>query len=769
MKEKFDIEGLQCPTCAHRLQKKLLKLNGIHDATVNMASETIIIDYDEKVIDKKTIAQEIENLGYQLILPNLTNNYFGGCTSNKPKIEYYGRLTTISVILFIPLLVIGLGQNFILGFTNFIESRNLVSNNLLLQFILSTAILIVGLPILKNGFLMLFRLHANTDSLIALGATMSYIYSCIIGYRMLFIFDDYPSLLYFAASSAMIVFRILGYYIEKRISVRNKVNIMPFLKLVPDSVNVIKLRDPEEEPAEEVKTKFANPLINGNEYLKKEDILNLHIDDVMAVISGDRVAADGEIIRGTALINETIYSGSAGLKRVTSGDKILAGTLVSEGELCIRVNKIGKDTFLNSLITMLQEGENSKADINNFTDKVSSVTIRVILILAFVSSVLWYIAGEDFSFAISIFLSVLIIGCPVATGIAVPLSSLFAVKYGSKKGIIIRKINSIEVIRKSTAFVFNQTGTLTKGVPKVTDVILTGNYSRDRLLFFAASAESISLHPVATAIVAEAARLNIEMKAPEPFRYIQGEGIEANIDDTRVDIGNYKLMKLLRINEEEIDRAIHVYKRLTQDGKSAVFVVIENKIEGIIAMIDEIRPKAKDVIDFINSKDKETVLLTGDHWHTASLLSEKIDIHKTFAEVPVANRARTIRKIQYEDNIVVMVGDGINDAQAIVQADSGIVIGTPDTIAADVADVIIINNDLRLLQTLIKLADKTVRNIKENIFFIFIYNLFMLPIAMGFLYLLGTNIILDPILASAVMFLGVITVLINSFRLNYFK
>ena len=522
MKEKFDIEGMLCPTCAHRLQKKLLKLNGIKDVSVNMASETIIIDYDDNIISQKFIEEEVDKLGYKLIVPKFHNNYLGK-NRFRPKIEYFGKLTIISIILFIPLLIIGFSQNFVTEYSLFIESRNLVNNNLLLQFILSTAILIVGFPILKNGIMMLFRLHANTDSLISLGALTSYVYSCIISIQILFDNNGTLPLLYFAASSAMIVVRIFGYYIEKRISLKNKVNIQPLLKLIPDSYNkVISVAD----TALIKESKNRSLLLSDNEDIENNDILNLNIGDIIILKKGDRSVADGEVVRGTALINETFYSGSEGLKRVTGGDKVLAGTLVSDGEILIKILKVGKETFLNSLISMLQEGENSKPDINYLTDRISSITIRVILCLAFICSLIWFITGEEFSFAISIFLSILIIGCPVATGIAVPLSALFAVKYCAKKGVIIRKINAIEVIRKSTSFVFNQTGTLTKGLPKVTDVIVCGTFSKERLLSLASSAESISSHPVAIAIVNEALKMNLEIKKPEPFRYIHGEGIE---------------------------------------------------------------------------------------------------------------------------------------------------------------------------------------------------------------------------------------------------
>ena len=395
--------------------------------------------------------------------------------------------------------------------------------------------------------------------------------------------------------------------------------------------------------------------------------------------------------------------------------------------------------------------------------------VPVIIILALLSGVFWYIMGYDFDFSLGIFLSVLIVGCPVAMGIAVPLSSLFAVRNAAKKGIVVRRINSFDVIRKSNSFVFNQTGTLTKGKLSITDIIITGDLPKERLMFFAASAESVSSHPIGLAITSEALNYNIETKIPEPFRQIIGEGIEAIVDDVRVDIGNYKLMELLRISDEEINKYIPIYKKLASEGKTTVFVVIENKIEGIIAMTDEIRPNAAVMVEMLENKGKKTALLTGDNWSTAKAIAEKINIDKIYAEITATSRASIIRKIQYENNIVIMIGDGINDAKAIIQADSGIVIGTPDTIAADISDIIILSNDLRMVDTIVRLSDKTIRNIKENLFFIIIYNLFMLPIAMGLLVLLGINLTLDPIIASGIMLISIFTVLINSLRLNYFK
>lgn len=750
-KFKFDIEGMNCPSCSFRLQKHLKKLDGIKNASANLASGSLSVEYDTDKISLKAIEDEVQSMGYKLFsdTPNIDLKHF-----YERKMKYQelkqrseGKRLIATVIFFIPLLIAGLSP--FLHYTLPAPLGYILypGHFALFQLFFTIPIFILGWSFFQNGWKQLFILHPNINSLVALSATTALCYSFYSSYMLIWnngILSNYP--LYYLPASAIIVMIMLGRYLENRITAKSEQTMRQLFAILPTSA--IKVENDKEE---EVKTMS---LIPGN---------------CVRIPPGSRIPVDGIVKNGMSMVDESVFTGNNTPLLRTKDDKVLAGMLNQEGYLTVEVSKNGADTFLAEIIRLIEEGENSLPSIGRLADITSSWAIRVILAIAFIAAGLWIIFTHDYQFAFNVFISVLMIACPVAIGLAIPISVLFATRKASSRAIMIRHISSFEILRKSATYVFNLTGTITKGTPTVTDIIVHSDLSTDELLHLAASAESQTNHPVAQAIINEARKKNLSIIPPDPVRELPGQGIEAVIDDIRIDIGNRKLMELINIDVKILEPMAQICRDLSTQGKSAVMIAVDGKLEGIIAVIDKPRAEAREVIKEISDKGNKIVLLTGDHWNTARHIAHEVGINEVHAEIQPANRSRFIRKLQHEGQLVIMIGDGLNDAGALAQADTGIAIGSPNDIAADAADIVLLNKDLHLLLEVQKLADKTVRNMKENLFFAFLYNILMIPIAAGIFYLFGIHFFMDPLLAVIAMFLGSISVLLNGFRITWFS
>lgn len=750
-KFKYDIEGMHCPSCSFRLQKHLNKLDGIKNASVNLASGSLSIEYDTEKISLKAIEKEVQSMGYKLFpdMPTIDLKHF-----YERKMKYQqlkqrseGKRLIATIILFIPLLIVGLSPSLHYPLPTPLDFTTYPDHFALFQLLFTIPICILGWRFFQNGWKQLFILHPNINSLVALSATTAFCYSLYSSYYLVWyngFFSNYP--LYYLPAAAIIVMIMLGRYLENKIMAQSEQTIRQLLSILPI---------------------YATRYNNSKE--EKVKITSLNTGDYVRVSPGSRIPIDGIVKSGMSMVDESVFTGNHTPLLRTKEDKVLAGMLNLEGYLTVEVSKNGSGTFLAEIIRLIEEGENSRPTLSRLADKTSSWAIRVILAIAFIASGLWAGLANDYHFAFNVFITILMIACPVAIGLAIPISVLFATRKASSHAMIIRHISSFETLLKKATYVFNQTGTLTQGSPTVTDIITHSDLSTDKLLHLAASAESQTNHPIAQAILSEARKQNIAITPPDPVREIPGQGIEAVIDDIRIDIGNRKLMELINIDAETLESMSQICRDLSSQGKSAVMIAIDGKLEGVIAVIDKPRAEAREVIKTIADKGNRVILLTGDHWNTARHIAHEIGINEVHAEIQHANRARFIRKLQHEGELVVMIGDGLYDAKALAQADAGIAIGSPNDIAADAADIILLNKDLYLLLTVQKLATKTVRNMKENLFFAFLYNMLMIPIAAGVLYLFGIHFLMDPLLAVIAMFLGSISVLLNGLRITKYN
>ncbi|MDO5570513.1 MAG: cation-translocating P-type ATPase [Bacteroidales bacterium] len=747
----FDIEGMHCASCAYRLQKQLNHINGVKNATVNLASESAVIDYQPEIVSYQQLSETVAKMGYKLVESTnekwRSHHYMRKRKRRWLKQNLRKTQLIISIIFFVPLLIIGLDSVFSSSISRNIGYVLTPSNYSIIQLILVFPIIFIGWRFIKKGWIKIVGLHPNVDSVVALGATASIVLSLISTYKVIFQFVPTDTFsLYYVIAGALLLFTMLGRYIENQLRFKSDKSIQSLIGTIPE---------------------FG--IIAEHKKKKKVSVFDIKNNDLVYVAAKSYIPVDGIIVDGESKISEEIFSGTTHPYHKNVSDKVLAGMFNITSPIYIKTENSEGQTFINSIIRILEQGEASKPKIGELSDKISAWFVPILLLLSIGAGVVWYFISMDYSLAIRIFIHTLIVASPVALGFAIPISVYYATRKGSELGILIRKSDSLVSIEKSNIVAFNLTGTLTEGEPIVSDVISLGSYSKNELLSIAASAEKHSKYPLGKAIVRKAREEKIDIKEPDISKILTGQGIEAVVDEKRIDIGNYKLMSLININEGELHDALNIVTELNTQGKTSVIIAVDGIIEGVVAVNDEFADGAKSVIDYLRNNDKQSVIITGEHSTTANKLGELLGIERIFADVIASNRARKIRSLQFENKIVVMIGDGINDAGAIAQSNAGIAIGTPENITADIADIILPNRDIKLLKKLFYLSKKSYRNMKENLFFALVYNVLMIPIAAGILYVFGVDYILNPFIALLCMFLSSVSVIINALRLKRIK
>lgn len=751
MKLKFDVEGMHCASCAYRLQKHIRKLDGVNKATVNLASQSLLIDYMPDLIAQKKLIAEAAQLGYALI-PVAQNAETGKVYENrlkrKTQKKQLRRSQLIVAWLFmVPLLVTGLSPllGYRLPYT--IDHISSPANYSVMQMLLCLPIILTGWRFLKNGWSRLLQLQINIDSLVALSATASLVQSFGSTIRILYQGDtpnSHP--LYFVTAGAIIAVIMLGRFIENRLREGVENTMQRLISLLP--VNTERIENEQ-------------PVIVLTSELKE--------DDLIRILPNSYIPVDGTVVSGISKIDESMLTGNRSQVLKSPESRVMAGMQNLEATLIIKATKTGSETILAGIIRLIEEGENSQPAIGRMADKISRWVVHGVLIVACIAAITWFGVKQDYLFSLEVFISVLVIACPVSIGLAIPISAYFSTHRASSLGILVRRTEAFSNILKAETVLFNLSGTITEGHSTVTEIIANNSLDADRLLSLAASAESESKHPIATAIIAKAREKALPIYKPDPVRLIAGEGIEAIVEDERVDIGNYKLMGLINIDTDKLNEAILTCQEFAHQGKTPLLIAVEGELQGIIVVANRLRPEAREVVQQIQQWGKEVVILTGEHASTAQSLARQVAVDYVLGDILPINRARQIRKFQHEGKKVLMVGDGWNDAEALAQADTGVVLGLPDNVPADAADVVLLNNDMRALITLMRLSSKTMSNIRLNIFLAFVFNLLMVPVAAGILHLFGVKFMLNPMIAVVVMFLGFISVLLNALRLRKFR
>jgi Cu+-exporting ATPase len=739
--EVFQIEGMSCAACARTVEKVSKKLDGVENASVNFATEKLTITFDPSKMKIDHLKKDIEKAGYKLVGEE------SAADKEKKKKEEIGALKRrfiISAVFTIPLLVVAMGPMIA-------EKLNVMPPGAIdpmvhprefavLQLLLVLPVMIVGRRYFTVGFKSLFRRSPNMDSLIAIGTSAAFLYSVVSVIKILQ--DNSYYHMYFESAGVILTLITLGKYFENVAKGKTSEAIKKLMGLAPKTANIMK---------------------DGREI--KIPIDEVEVSDILVVKPGEKIPVDGEVIDGITSVDESMLTGESIPVEKSPGSKVVGASINKNGSIKYKATRVGKDTALSQIIKLVEEAQGSKAPIAKLADVIAGYFVPVVLLLGISSAVVWYVSGQSIVFAMTIFISVLVIACPCALGLATPTAIMVGTGKGAEYGVLIKSGGALEIAHKIQTVVFDKTGTITEGRPKVTDVVPLSAVEEDYLLQIAASAEKGSEHPLGEAIVKKAEEKNISLKKVDSFMAKPGYGIEAVLEGEQVLLGNGKFILSKKISLESLEA---VWEKLSGEGKTPMYIVSNGKLIGIIAVADTVKENSKKAVQKLHSLGIEVVMITGDNKNTAQAISEQVGIDRVLAEVLPEDKANEVKKLQNENKKVAMVGDGINDAPALAQADVGIAIGSGTDVAMESADIVLMKSDLMDVVTAVDLSKKTIKNIKENLFWAFGYNSLGIPVAMGVLFIFGGPL-LSPMIAALAMSFSSVSVLLNALRLKRFK
>ena len=737
------IDGMTCSACSSGLVKYLNKQDGVINATVNLVMNNFSVEYDENKLDITQIEKFVQKAGFESL--GIDNLQKEEKKKSREKYKLWG-FTAIAILT----LYIAMGHMIGLPEVPFLSMHNNPINYTIALLILSIVSIVMGRDILKNGYKNLIHRTANMDTLVGLGVFSSFLYSIYGTYMIFKGHHEYVENLYYESVVIILFFIHIGRYVEARNKDKTKEAIQSLMMITPNKATI--LRDGKEKQV------TLDEIVKG---------------DIVICKPGEKIAVDGEVTDGVTHIDESFVTGESVPSKKDVGSKVIAGSINYEGTIKYKAEKIGKESTVSEIVRMVVEATNTKAPIAKIADKISGYFVPAIIIIAILSAIVWLIIGQTFAFAINVFITVLVVACPCSLGLATPLAIVVSSGVASRAGILIKNSESLENAHKVKTVVFDKTGTLTKGKLSVSKMFsyykLCGvNVDIDEdIMQIVASIENKSEHPIARGIVNFATENNMELVEVENFKNIAGFGVSAEYNSTEFLIGNSKLMQE---NDVDISVAIEDEEELEKDGNSVLFVA-ENKKEtskqykllALIGVKDVIKDNAYYVIDKLHSQNVNVVMLTGDNERTAKNIADKIGITEVIANVLPKEKAERIKELK-QNGLVMMCGDGINDSVSLVTADIGVSVGSGTDIAMDSSDVVLMQDDLEKIPELMDISKRTIRNIKQNLFWAFFYNICMIPIAMGVFSTWGLT--MNPMFASLAMTLSSITVTLNSLRLR---
>ncbi len=742
--EIYDITGMHCAACSTAVEKVTRKLSGVNTSEVNLPMNRLTITYDENQVSPEMITKKIEKAGFgaNIHIDTESTQKTDSVEKINRETDYFKWKLAVAVVMSVLLLYISMGQ---MLFKNIyvpdIFSMNTHPVNFaLLQLLITIPILIIGKNFFINGYKSLFHGNPNMDTLVAVSATASLIYSIIMTFL---ITDNMHNVhnLYYESAGIVVALVLVGKYMEQNSKEKTKSAITKLMQLSPDTAIVI---TPSGEQ-KEVQTK------------------EVKVGDILLIKSGAKIPLDGIVTEGNGSVNEAMITGESLPIEKTVDSTVIGGSVSLDGTFYVRVTAEYKNSALAKIIKFVEDAQGKKAPIAKVADKVAGVFVPIVMVIAVVAFVVWLILGYPLSFAIKIFTSVLVIACPCAMGLATPTAIIVGTGLGASKGILIRNGEVLETTHKTQVAVFDKTGTVTQGKPIVTDIITYNGENENNILMLSASLEKLSNHPLSKAICNEAESRSLDANyVAKTFETISGMGLKATLLTNEVVlIGNIKLFEKENINISNIKEDID---RITNEGKTPVIVAKNNIVISIIAIADTIKEDAVETIDKLKKMGIKTVMLTGDNKKTANLIAQKVGVDMVFAEVLPTQKADVVKSLQDEGNVVMMVGDGINDAPALTQADIGCAIGNGSDIAIESAQIVLMRDNLDDVCKAIKLSNYTIRNIKQNLFWAFFYNVLGIPVACGILYPFG--ILLSPMIGGLAMSLSSLFVVSNALRLR---
>lgn len=737
------IGGMSCAACAARLEKEISRLRGVKSVSVNLATERATVNFSPGALRRSDIREAVERAGYR-VLDMVKNNPADADRDRRAReIRILKIKLIIAAVFALPLFYIAMAPmiSFVsLPFPGIISPGSNPLAYALTQLILVIPIIAVGYRFYVVGFRSLFKGAPNMDSLIAIGTSSAVTYSLYNTYRIIAGNPHAVHHLYYETAGVIITLILLGKLLESISKGRTSEAIKNLMGLAPKTAVIIREGAELEIPVDEVE-----------------------VGDVILVRPGAKIPVDGMITEGHTAVDESMLSGESMPLDKSVGDRLYAASINTTGVVKFRAEKVGADTALAQIIKLVEDAQGSKAPIAKTADVVSGIFVPIVCAIALLAGAAWFIATRDIEFALTIFISVLVIACPCALGLATPTAIMVGTGRGAENGILIKSGEALEGAHRVNTVILDKTGTITEGRPALTDLISLGGIRLDDLLYLAASAERGSEHPLGQAIVGGAQNRGLELSEPINFLSITGRGIEAEVDGRKVLAGNLKLM-----SERGIAFPLKEADRLASKGKTPMLIAVDGSPAGIIAVADVVKESSREAVELLHGAGLEVIMITGDNKKTAEAVARQVGIGRVLAEVLPENKADQVRRLQEEGMRVAMVGDGINDAPALAQADIGIAIGSGTDVAIESADIVLMRSDLRDVPGAIELSRRTIRNIKQNLFWAFGYNTIGIPVAAGLLYALGFDLLLNPMLAAGAMSLSSVSVLANALRLKRF-
>ena len=743
-KKEYKLSGMTCASCAMTVEMAVKDLETVEDVSVNLATERLSL-LPKAGFDSQQVLDAVAEAGYQAEEKgkNKPSDVSEEAAMKAQELQKKKQELLILLLTALPLLYISMGSMIGLPLPSFLDHMVHPLVFVLSQLLLTLPAVWIGRGFYQRGFRNLIKRHPNMDSLIAVGTSAAFFYSLYSVSQVFLGHHAFVHQLYFESVAVIIALVLLGKYLESSAKGKTSQAIQSLLELVPSQATVIRYGEAVTIDTEDIR-----------------------VGDIIRIKPGDRMPVDGLVTDGQTFVDESMMTGESVPIEKKVGDTITSATINQNGSIDYQATRVGSDTTLAQIVRLVEEAQGSKAPIAALADKISLYFVPIVLSLAALSAMGWYfLAGESLSFSLSIFIAVLVIACPCALGLATPTAIMVGTGKGAENGILIKSGQALEAAYQLDTIVLDKTGTITVGKPSLTDLLSLGDLNRSDLLQLIASAEQHSEHPLAQAILEAAKEEGLDLLPVSHFEAIVGRGLAAQVEDRQLLVGNESLMKEKHIDSSAFQEQL---LELSQEGKTAMFVAVDGQLAAIMAVADEMKSSSLSAVQELQSMGLEVIMLTGDREETATAIAQKAGIQKVIAGVLPDGKATAIKNLQEAGKKLAMVGDGINDAPALVQADVGIAIGSGADVAIESADVVLMHSDLQDVVKAIKLSQATIRNIKENLFWAFAYNTLGIPIAMGLLHLFGGPL-LNPMLAGLAMSLSSVSVVANALRLGRFK
>ena len=743
--QTFAIEGMTCASCAQTIEEAVGKLSGVDKASVNLATEKMQVSYNPSAISVSDVTGAVSNSGYAAVLETTDTQDNSRAEKREKKEKRMKQLLNrfgISIIFTIPVLIISMGPMVGMPLPNIVDPMINAFNFSLLQLILTLPIMVVSWEYFQKGFKSLFKGHPNMDSLIALGTAAAFVYSLAATIGTGLGYGNFSDLLYYEVTGVILTLHTLGLFLEERSKGQMSSAIEKLVNLAPKTARVIRNGVEQEITVDEVA-----------------------LGDVIRVRPGESMPVDGVVVEGRTSVDESMLTGESIPVEKESGDEVIGASINKNGSIDYRATRVGSDTTLSKIIKLVEDAQGSKAPIARMADIITGYFVPIVIALAVLAGIAWLIAGQSGIFVLSVIITTLVIACPCALGLATPTSIMVGTGKGAEHGVLIKSGEALETTHNLDTIVFDKTGTLTEGKPIVTDILVTPLITKENLLYYAASSETGSEHPLGEAIVQKSKEENMTLAKPDHFEAIPGHGIRVEIEGKDMYSGNRKLMQEQKIDLSSMEKESD---RLADEGKTPMYLSVDGELAGIIAVADTLKENSMKAVKELRRRGVEVIMITGDNKRTAKAIAKQVGIDSVLSEVLPEDKAEEVKKLQEAGKKVAMVGDGINDAPALAQADVGIAVGSGTDVAIESADIVLMRNDLTAVLTAIDLSHATLRNIKQNLFWAFAYNLVGIPVAMGLLYIFGGPL-MSPMFAAVAMSFSSVSVLLNALRLRRFK